>query len=620
MPQHRRPLRLPPSWAKISTATFAAAAAAAAGALLDLGPLPVAAIVTPPSIFSDVFSNPKFRVLFGPAPLEAPPTAAPFPPDQTPPGIPAAAAQDAPMSSSIEPFSAVAAVDEPKLENQAGGAMVIAIPSNGRLFKCYLPSADETETSTAIELQAEADEASSYENEQRIIKAGLEALDEMRTQKCIHNFHPRTPQEERAHPEKRQDYIMGYHPHMPQSERVPGHPVPAGSTTSPATPVATLVEYDVDGQVAHYLSQLWENGTPCEVGDSAPRSTEIRFHCSPYEGLAQVREIGSCRYIVVYHTPRLCSIPEFVIGATSKSDHTSSDAILPSSAVRCHPVGEDDARPAASEPAADLVPLNMFAKPQPSSPHALLTWRSDPASGAGAEASASNPQPSTAEPSTPGAMTLKLEDGMALSAAEIEALLHAIEDAVPLQLAFSNDAGAEAAAAAAGAEGGEQQQRQQPQPIDFMSLMRKILGDDAAVFGEDGGPGTEAGGQGDEEVGGAGTGASEPPPPVVMAKVKVVVVDEDGNVLERLDAGDHIVGGADLGDAAAAAAAELANGGGAGFAGLIKDPEMLGEIRRILDGHAAGKAAGGGSDARSPDDDDDEHDGGFGRGDGGGQE
>ncbi|KAJ1566402.1 Protein OS-9 [Cladochytrium tenue] len=603
--RHHRRLRsaepVPPR-AVLSTAAVAAAAAAA-GVILGLGSQPVTAIVTPPSIFSDVFSSPKFRILFGPAPPEAPPAAAPFPPDQTPPGIPAAAAQDAPASSSIEPFSAVVAVDEPMLENQVGGATVIAIPSNGRLFKCYLPSADETETSAAIELQAEADEASNFENEQSIIKAGLEALDGMRTQKCIYN-------EESAHPEKRQDYIMGYHPHMPQSERVPGHPAPAESSTSPATPVATLVEYDVDGQAAHYLSQLWEYGTPCEVGDSAPRSTEIRFHCSPYEGLAQVREIGSCRYIVVYHTPRLCSIPEFVLGATSKADHASLDAILPSSVVRCHPVGEDDARPAASDPAADLVPLNLFAKPQPSSPHALLTWRSDPASGAGAEASPSNPHPSAGEPSTPGVMKLKLEDGMALSAAEMDALLHAIEDAVPLQLAFSNDAGAEAAATAAGAEGGEQQQRQQQQPIDFMSLMRKILGDDAVDFGEDGGPRTEAGGRGDEEVGGAGTGTPEPPPPVVMAKVKVVVVDEDGNVLERLDAGDHIVGGADLGDAAAAAAAELTNDGGAGFAGLIKDPEMLGEIRRILDGLAAGKAAGGDSNAKSPDDDDDEHVGG----------
>ncbi len=64
-----------------------------------------------------------------------------------------------------------------------------------------------------------------------------------------------------------------------------------------------------------YVRFLYSGGTPCDLGDKVPRSTEVRFHCAPSDtsiaALDGITETTSCQYILKVKTRLLCTHPAF---------------------------------------------------------------------------------------------------------------------------------------------------------------------------------------------------------------------------------------------------------------------------------------------------------------------
>ncbi|CAH7666384.1 hypothetical protein BY996DRAFT_4638817 [Phakopsora pachyrhizi] len=84
-----------------------------------------------------------------------------------------------------------------------------------------------------------------------------------------------------------------------------------------------------------YLVQRWEGGTICDM-TGKPRSVEVQFHCSTVatDHIALLRETSICEYLVVIHTPRLCSEPLFLDGG-GKKGLSGGDEV---SSIQCRPV------------------------------------------------------------------------------------------------------------------------------------------------------------------------------------------------------------------------------------------------------------------------------------------
>ena len=61
------------------------------------------------------------------------------------------------------------------------------------------------------------------------------------------------------------------------------------------------------------MPQVYDGGEPCDITGQA-RSTEVRFVCAAdaKDAIASIREAATCRYTLVFATPRLCAHPGFV--------------------------------------------------------------------------------------------------------------------------------------------------------------------------------------------------------------------------------------------------------------------------------------------------------------------
>jgi len=72
-------------------------------------------------------------------------------------------------------------------------------------------------------------------------------------------------------------------------------------------------------QQKRYLVQRWDGGSICDM-TGKPRSVEVQFHCSTLgsDHIALLRETSICEYLLVIHTPRLCSEPLFLDGGARK--------------------------------------------------------------------------------------------------------------------------------------------------------------------------------------------------------------------------------------------------------------------------------------------------------------
>jgi protein OS-9 len=73
-----------------------------------------------------------------------------------------------------------------------------------------------------------------------------------------------------------------------------------------------------------YLMQRLDGGTVCDL-TGRPRTIEIQYHCNPSASMDQIgwiKEVTTCAYLMVVHTPRLCA----------------DVAFLPPKETRAHPI------------------------------------------------------------------------------------------------------------------------------------------------------------------------------------------------------------------------------------------------------------------------------------------
>lgn len=111
--------------------------------------------------------------------------------------------------------------------------------------------------------------------------------------------------------------------------------VPKGEVEPVAPPEAPAEQVSTFGvgPASRYLKQRWTDGTKCDK-TGKPREVEVQVHCSmtSTDVLYMVKEITTCQYVVVIHSPHLCSLPGF---RPSSSDH-----IVPAP-IRCRLVVSD---------------------------------------------------------------------------------------------------------------------------------------------------------------------------------------------------------------------------------------------------------------------------------------
>ncbi|GAA5936038.1 Yos9p [Sporobolomyces koalae] len=94
----------------------------------------------------------------------------------------------------------------------------------------------------------------------------------------------------------------------------------------------SIADADHEGR---YLVQMYESGTICDK-TGLPRTVEVQFHCNTQtiDRIALIRETSICRYVLLIHTPRLCSEPLFLEGSAAQK---RSDPPL---AIECKPIVE----------------------------------------------------------------------------------------------------------------------------------------------------------------------------------------------------------------------------------------------------------------------------------------
>jgi len=111
---------------------------------------------------------------------------------------------------------------------------------------------------------------------------------------------------------------------------------PGQAPSAPAVELVTVAEFDlghmpkdlslggvekmtkvVEGETMEetYVSQMYENGSRCDVGDRQDRKTEVRFYCDPNEphALESIVETSSCVYLLKVRTSLLCSDALFAV-------------------------------------------------------------------------------------------------------------------------------------------------------------------------------------------------------------------------------------------------------------------------------------------------------------------
>lgn len=88
-----------------------------------------------------------------------------------------------------------------------------------------------------------------------------------------------------------------------------------------------------------YLVQRWEGGTICDM-TGKPRAVEVQFHCSTVgtDHIALLRETSICEYLLVIHTPRLCSEPLFLDGSARRAGIDGSEDL---GKIDCRPILSD---------------------------------------------------------------------------------------------------------------------------------------------------------------------------------------------------------------------------------------------------------------------------------------
>lgn len=103
--------------------------------------------------------------------------------------------------------------------------------------------------------------------------------------------------------ENSQEYVLG-RVHAPKSQQQSQKGASEEETKSLAPPNSEL---QVKGD-QRYLVQRLDGGTICDL-TNRPRTIEVQYHCNPNalgDRISYIKEVTTCTYLMVVHTPRLC--------------------------------------------------------------------------------------------------------------------------------------------------------------------------------------------------------------------------------------------------------------------------------------------------------------------------
>jgi protein OS-9 len=148
------------------------------------------------------------------------------------------------------------------------------------------------------------------------------------------------------------------HPYPPGGYRPEEDPGSESYTLGRAPPTpepgVDLNLADLDAQAANlelargagsrYLVQRWGDGTICDK-TGKEREVEVQFHCSMTmpDTILFVKEAKTCSYVLVIHTPRLCSEPGFKSRLESREE----------SPIRCREIVDSQPEDQKHLPEAD---------------------------------------------------------------------------------------------------------------------------------------------------------------------------------------------------------------------------------------------------------------------------
>ncbi|KAJ3297017.1 Protein OS-9 [Borealophlyctis nickersoniae] len=215
--------------------------------------------------------------------------------------------------------------------------LLLPSPATRQKYVCTIP----TPPSTRPDTELDSKKATSKEDSVEKALALLENLPcliyappqkywayEFCFQRHVVQFHPLTEEERAAH-QKQPGFVLGkYSGDATSADGVRGGSVQEIGSASRGE----LAEYVQGGKTSAYLRQTWSGGDWCDL-NGQPRAVNVEYYCNTnaIEHIANVREIATCRYEIVIHTPRLCKDPIFV------PHHTSGVQI-----IECSPVISDD--------------------------------------------------------------------------------------------------------------------------------------------------------------------------------------------------------------------------------------------------------------------------------------
>ncbi|GAA5891282.1 hypothetical protein JCM6882_004644 [Rhodosporidiobolus microsporus] len=225
---------------------------------------------------------------------------------------------------------------------------------NGQAFLCTVPAVTD-EAKKRADLRAEADALIQAEEKERGVLHGVALLEPMR-QGCLYQkqgwftysfcygseirqFHEiRLPNSPGPSEDPQSDsYTLGVAP-----EPVSASGDPKYGSGSPALRAKMDADMIIPSRLGggegggwdeggRYLSQTWDMGTVCDK-TGLPRTVEVQYHCNTQtiDHIALIRETSICRYVLLVHTPRLCSEPLFLDGHLRNQE--------PPATIECQPV------------------------------------------------------------------------------------------------------------------------------------------------------------------------------------------------------------------------------------------------------------------------------------------
>ena len=104
----------------------------------------------------------------------------------------------------------------------------------------------------------------------------------------------------------------------------------AAATVNTVPQAPAKMELQVKGD-QRYMMQRLDEGTVCDL-TGRDRTIEIQYHCSPgatTDRISWIKEVTTCAYLMVVHTPRLCDDVAFVPPKETKANIITCRDIIP---------------------------------------------------------------------------------------------------------------------------------------------------------------------------------------------------------------------------------------------------------------------------------------------------